>query len=214
MKIDDKKKRICLNAIVVVVIFVGIGIWYLCSSHIVHREAKIISPDGKVKYEIYNVSLEGTKNDDGKKIITIQEYDLSDESSDWKLVSTTEVAGEYKNYAWTGDGERIIINVANGNQSLYHFERANAATCMLDYYIDMRLIDKAKINSRLYEYLLSEDQKLEYELMQVKTDSDWMLIHYKGSPKTEDGKEQTALSGYFWFNCKDTTIDGLVEMSK
>ncbi len=199
-----------------VVLCIGCIIWTIQSAHILHRVSKAISPDGTIKYEIYNCSLDDDSVSNSKDIITVREYSLTEDKNEWKLLATTELAGVYEEDYWSTNGQMFVVQVDADTESLYLFNIKENYMRQLDSFLDMELISAASFNSRLYRYLLSEGEKIHYKFEKWADNSDMMLIRYTvDEPQVDSDKaEAVHLSGYFWYDNARNSIKGLIETNK
>ncbi len=221
-KTINKKRILVITVILIVLLCVGLTTWAVHRTHIIHRISKSISPDGTVKYEIYNRSLTNASNNDKGHIVTIKEYNLTEEESEWSLLSEVEIQGTYISSSWSPNSKLFIINMDDGKESLYLFDNKGKIMRKLDNFFDMQIINTVAFDSDLYHYMLSKNKTLIYELVQWAKDSDMMLIRFtvveeEKSNNTASSDYQTdnptKQDGYFWYNYEENIISGLVQTS-
>ncbi len=219
-KTIDKKRIIVITLILIVLLCVGLTAWVVQRTHIIHRISKSIAPDGTVKYEIYNISLTNASNNDKGQTVTIKEYSLTEDETEWSLLSEVEIQGTYKSSSWSPNSKLFIINMDAGKESLYLFDNQGSIMRKMDNFFDMQIINTVAFDSDLYRYMLSKNETLTYEFVQWAKDSDLMLIRFavedeEKSNNTASPEYQpdnpTKLDGYFWYNYEENIIRGLVQ---
>ena len=197
--------------IVVVMLCIGLIVYVLQSSHILHRMTKSISPDGTIKYEIYDASLVEGAQKKKEKVMTIQEYALSQDGTEWKLLNETVLPGDYIGSSWSEDSRLFVVYADSEEGSLYLFDKQERYMRKLDDFLDMQLINKAALDSGLYHHILSVDSEIKYEFVQWAEHCDKMLIRYISWDKHAPEEENTYFEGYFWYNCLDNLIEGYMD---
>ena len=215
-KIVQNKKIRNIAIAAIVLLLVGLIIWLTCGTKILHRVVKSISPDGTVKYEIYNVPLLKDSREKEKEMATVIQYTLDEKSSDWSVLSETELPGSYKGSFWSSDSQLFVVNMVGSGGNLYIFDHHGTYMRNLDKFLDMQIINEVAFNSNLYRSMLAEKKTMIYEFVQWAKESNLMLIHYslksEATAETEPS-ENPMLSGYFWYNPENNNIYGLVQTS-
>lgn len=209
----NSKIRLVCGLLMIALVLVAVVIWFLLGTHWLHRVANSIAPNGTRKYEIYDLSLDSTSQDSKKDIVTLREYERKENSSKWRRVSETELAGKYVGGYWSEDSRVFVLSLSKNENNLYLFDNENGNMRNLDNFLDMKLIGEAAFNSKLYRSMLSEEDDIHYEFVQWAKQSDWMLIRYSVLlQESESGeKENSELSGYFWYDYNQNSLKGLVE---
>ncbi len=207
-----RKKRVVLGLnIFVVVLLVGLILYFVQSSHILHRTAKSISPNGNIKYVIYDMSLKEESDKKSSDFITVQEYDLSEDDSEWKLLNETELSGDYIESSWSWDSRLFVVSVDSKEANLYIFDTQKKSVRKLDNFLDMQLINRAAFNSGLYEQMLSVNKDTKYEFVQWAEHGDKMLVQYTVLVPESEKEDSTEYEGYFWYDYEKDIIEGYMD---
>lgn len=205
------KKTVRIVSILVILLCIGVILNFIFSSHILHRKAKSISPDGAIKYEVYNISLEEKTKESENEVLTIQEYQLTEGGTEWKLLSSSEIPGYYIVSSWSGDGRYFVVCVESEEGRLYLFDNEEKYMRKLDEFLDMQLINKVAFDSELYRHMLSANRSVQYEFVQWAKNGHKMLIRYVDTETGDTKEEDTHFEGYFWYHCPENSIEGYMD---
>ncbi len=211
MEIARKKRVVWGLNILVVVLLVGIIFYFVQSSHILHRTAKSISPNGNIKYVIYDISLKEEPGKKGSDFLTVEEYDLSENDSEWRLLNETELSGDYIGSSWSWDSRLFVVSVDSKEGNIYIFDTQRKSVRKLDDFLDMQLINRAAFNSGLYQQMLSVNKDTKYEFVQWAEHGDKMLVQYTVMEPEPEKEDDTEYEGYFWYDYEKNIIEGYMD---